>query len=110
MLISADLCTGKASKAFGHAMKSSVTRIADRSSPFMSNVVNLCACLINMYNFKILIINLYLKYVIFCIYFTFCLECFYALLQLLMKENLDLKLTPYKVLATSGNHGQFSLL
>ena len=24
-----------------------------------------------------------------------------------MKENLDLKLTPYKVLATSGNHGQF---
>ena len=30
-------------------------------------------------------------------------------LQLLMKENLDLKLTPYKVLATSGNHGQFLL-
>lgn len=27
-------------------------------------------------------------------------------LQLLMKENLDLKLTPYKVLATSGIHGQ----
>ena len=25
--------------------------------------------------------------------------------QLLMKENLDLKLTPYKVLATSGTHG-----
>ena len=25
--------------------------------------------------------------------------------QLLMKENLDLKLTPYKVLATSGSHG-----
>ena len=30
-------------------------------------------------------------------------------LQLLMKENLDLKLTPYQVLATSGNHGQFTL-
>lgn len=30
-------------------------------------------------------------------------------LQLLMKENLDLKLTPYKVLATSGIHGQFVL-
>ena len=31
---------------------------------------------------------------------------FFIVLQLLMKENLDLKLTPYKVLATSGSHGQ----
>lgn len=29
--------------------------------------------------------------------------------QLLRKENLDLKLTPYKVLATSTKHGKFSL-
>lgn len=27
-------------------------------------------------------------------------------MQLLMKENLDLKLTPYKVLATSGSQGE----
>ena len=32
-------------------------------------------------------------------------DAVYFVFQLLMKENLDLKLTPYKVLATSGSHG-----
>ena len=30
----------------------------------------------------------------------------FFLLQLLRRENLDLKLTPYKVLATSSKHGK----
>lgn len=77
VLVSAYLCTGKASKAFGHAVKSSVTRIADRSSPFMSDVVNLCACLINMYNFKILkfILTLFYVYILLFAWNVFTLFC-----------------------------------
>lgn len=35
--------------------------------------------------------------------------CFIFRAKLLRKENLDLKLTPYKVLATSTKHGEFPL-
>lgn len=39
--------------------------------------------------------------------FTYCALSFNQ--KLLRKENLDLKLTPYKVLATSTKHGEFIL-
>lgn len=39
--------------------------------------------------------------------FTYCVLSFNQ--KLLRKENLDLKLTPYKVLATSTKHGEFIL-
>lgn len=52
-MLSTDLCTGETSKAFGHAMKSSVTPIAQAEFPLFVKCGCESLCLF-MYKFKIL--------------------------------------------------------
>lgn len=52
--------------------------------------------------------NAFVLSLLTCVTFEIFHNIRLSLLQLLMKENLDLKLIPYKVLATSSLHGKYN--